>query len=77
MTTMASEDVPGAVQQPRWWVRMKLALRIALVVVGIPAVWVARSTGVVDMSVWKAVVASVLLLLIAVGASLLALVLST
>lgn len=74
---MASEDVPAAVQQLRWWVWMKLTLRIALVVVGIPAVWVARSTGVVDMSVWKAVVASVLLLLIAVGASLLALVLST
>lgn len=54
-----------------------MTLRIVLVVVGIPAMWVARSTGVVDMSAWKAVVASVLLLLIAVGASFLALALST
>ncbi|OKH81616.1 hypothetical protein EB73_27985 [Mycobacterium sp. SWH-M3] len=73
---MTSEDTAAA-QQPRWWVWTKATLRIALVVVGIPAVWVARSTGVVDMSEWKAVVASALLLLIAVGASFLALVLST
>lgn len=76
---MTSEDVggPATAQQSRWWAWTKVTLRVALVVVGIPAVWVARSTDVVDMSVWKAVVASVLLLLIAVGASFLALVLST
>lgn len=61
----------------RWAPVFNVVWRVLLVVVGIPAVWVLRAAGVIHLSGWQAVGLSVLLLLIAIGESLLATVWST
>ena len=57
-----------------WWA---ITWRLLLIVVGIPAVWILRATGVVNLSTWQAIGLSVILLLAAAGQQFLAAVIST
>lgn len=57
-----------------WWA---ITWRLLLIVVGIPAVWILRATGVVNLSTWQAFGLSVILLLAAAGQQFLAAVIST
>ncbi|MEW2484187.1 hypothetical protein AB0876_31840 [Mycobacterium sp. NPDC049093] len=72
--TDGSDGTSQEAKDPTWW---DITWRLLLIVIGIPAVWILRSTGIVNLSTWHAVGLSVILLLIAVGQEFLALVLST
>ena len=56
-----------------WW---DITWRLLLIIVGIPAVWILRGAGIVNLSPWHAIGLSILLL-IAVGQHFFALILST
>lgn len=60
-----------------WRAVLDIGWRPILVFAGIPAVWILRANDVVHLSIWQAVVASVVLLAIAAGDALLALTIST
>lgn len=68
-------DEPAQVKNGRvWWA---ITWRLLLILVGIPAVWILRATGIVDLSTWQAIGLSVILLLAAAGQQFLAAVIST
>ncbi|KXO95844.1 hypothetical protein AXK56_16675 [Tsukamurella pulmonis] len=62
------DETPATLRddRPRWQVWTETIFRVALVIVGVPAVWILRSMGIVDMAAWHAVVASVVLVVVAV-----------
>lgn len=59
-----------AAPRPRWRTYAIAILRIALIVVGIPLVWVYRAE--LDWSIWKAAAATLVLVLLAIGQTFLA-----
>ncbi|MEM6107461.1 hypothetical protein AAHS21_14640 [Mycobacterium sp. 050272] len=60
----------AAAGRPRWRTYATAFLRIALIVVGIPLVWVYRTE--FDWSTWKATAATLVLVLLATGQAFLA-----
>ncbi|MFV8227447.1 hypothetical protein [Mycolicibacterium fortuitum] len=75
---MAGTDAPeGASRETQGHVWWDITWRLLLIIIGIPAVWILRAAGIVNLSLSHAVGLSVILLLIAVGQQFLALVLST
>ncbi|KDP00465.1 hypothetical protein QRB41_14410 [Mycobacterium avium subsp. hominissuis] len=62
-----------AAGRPRWRAYAIAVLRIALIVVGIPLVWLYRTE--LDWSIWKAAAATLVLVLLATGQTVLAAVL--
>lgn len=56
--------------RPRWRAYTMAVLRIALIVVGIPLVWIYRTE--LDWSTWKAAAATLVLVLLATGQTFLA-----
>lgn len=71
--TDAHEGASRETQGHVWW---DITWRLLLIIIGIPAVWILRAAGIVNLSLSHAVGLSVILLLIAVGQQFLALVLS-
>jgi hypothetical protein len=59
-----------AAGRPSWRMYAIAVLRIALIVVGIPLVWIYRTE--LDWSIWKAVAATLVLVLLATGQTFLA-----
>ncbi|TKV35347.1 hypothetical protein [Mycobacteroides abscessus] len=71
----AAKQGPGANSPPLGWRDvLDIAWRILLVFVGIPAVWIMRGLGVIDLSFWQAFGISAVLFLIAIGEHFLAMV---
>lgn len=54
-----------------------IVLRVLLVIVGIPAVWILRAYGIWDITAWQAAGISLVLFLFAIGESVLATFLGT
>lgn len=65
-----SDSGQTAAGGPKWRTFAIAVLRIALIVVGIPLVWVYRTE--LDWSIWKAAAATLVLVLLAAGQTFLA-----
>ncbi|SIJ22467.1 Uncharacterised protein [Mycobacteroides abscessus subsp. abscessus] len=71
-----AETEAGEGKDAGWRTTLDVVWRLLLIFLGIPAVWVLRAYGVLDLSIWQAIVGSALLLAIAVGDAMLAMTLS-
>ncbi len=69
---MPSDEVEADGAKDTLWAVLDIGWRILLVIVGVPAVWILRACGVVELSVWQAAVASAVLVALAAGDVLLA-----
>ena len=58
-------DSPVRDARPAWRMWTEIVVRLALVVLGVPAIWVLRAIGILDVSVWHAIGGTVVLALIA------------
>jgi len=66
-TTTGSDAGYTPPAKATWETQLEIVMRLAIIVVGIPAVWVLRGAGVIHLGAWPAVGLSVTLLLVALG----------
>lgn len=69
-----NEQEPATSQSrfAEWLDVLGVVLRVMLVLVGIPAVWILRAYGIWDISAWQAAGISLVLFLFAIGETVLA-----